>query len=143
MRLFLSIEAKKAEEIGLSNILSEVTNELSFITAKSADLESLNNYGTGFRTIAIIPTCVDDNFWNAIGWKERVYARKGEADVRLRMDYERFVRETDQNKRLMFIDVIVKSIRKLKAKTTKDFDAEKLVADILSALNVKAEELAI
>ena len=143
MRLFLTIEAQNCTENCLAKILRDTINQLEFVTDKSADLENTNNYGTEFRLVAIIPSCMDDGFWNAFGWKERkqVWRKKGEADIRLRMDYNRFVGETYENKRLLFIDIVIKSIRVVSEKSMGDFEGEKLIFDILKALRVTQEQL--
>ena len=140
MKLFLTLEAQS--EV-LSALLRQTTRELSFVTDREAHLEDVNNYGTEFRLIAIIPTCVDDGFWNALGWKERkqIWRKKKEADIRLRMDYDRFVRETPENQRLMFIDIIVKSIQAVQGKSKGDFRGNELIADILKALNITQDQL--
>lgn len=140
MKLFLTLEAQS--EV-LSALLRQTTRELSFVTDREAHLEDVNNYGTEFRLIAIIPTCVDDGFWNALGWKERkqIWRKKKEADIRLRMDYDRFVQETPENQRLMFIDIIVRSIQVVQEKSKDDFRGDELIADILKALNITQDQL--
>lgn len=143
MKLFLTIEAQKTNENGLSDILKDVNKSLSFVTNRNSELENVNNYGTEFRLISIIPICVDDRIWEALGWKERrqIWRKKQEADIRLRMDYNRFIHETLENKRLMFIDIVIKSINVVESKSLGDFSGKKLIADILKALNVTYEQL--
>ena len=112
MRLFLTIEAQNATESGLSNLLKEINTELDFVTSKDRGLETVDNYGTEFKEIAIIPTCASEEYLKILGWKERkqIWRKKQEADIRLHMDYDRFINETEENKRLMFIHIIIKSI---------------------------------
>lgn len=143
MKLFITIEAQNAIESGLADILKETLCALDFLTNKEKDLENIDNYGTEFREIAIIPTCVNDEYWDGLGWKERkqIWRKKREADIRLRMDYERFNNETQRNKRLLFIDVIIKSIRVVQEKSKGDFEGNKLIRDILSALKVSEDEI--
>jgi len=143
MRLVLTVEAQNCTENGLSKILKETIDKLSFLTDKSIDLESKNNYGTEFRQITIIPSCVDDRFWNALGWKERkqIWRKRGEAEIRLRMNYERFIKETLENRYLLFYDVIIKSIQVVQEHSKGDFSGNELIRDILLALNVSEEEL--
>ncbi len=143
MLLFITIEAQNADKNGLAKILNETKQTLNFVTDKSKNLEEQNNYGTEFECISIIPSCMDDHFWNALGWKERkqIWRKKREADIRLRMDYERFVNETNENKRLLFIDIIIKSIEVVRDRSKGDFKANDLIKDILSALNVSREEI--
>lgn len=142
MELFMTIEAQVGAET-LSEILRQTKKELFFITDREAHLEDIDNYGTEFRILSIIPTCLDDEFWAASGWKERkqIWRKQKEADIRLRMDYYRFVKETPENQRLMFIDIIVKSIQVVQERSKGDFRGNELIADILSALNVTMEQL--
>ncbi len=141
MELFMTLET----EIGgqLSKILTKTTKDLDFITNREADLENVNNYGTEFRSIAVIPTCFSDETWNFIGWKERkqIWRKKKEADIRLRMDYYQFKRSTPENKRLLFIDIIIKSLRVVQERSKGDFKGEELINDILNALDVTQEQL--
>lgn len=142
MELFMTIETQVGAE-ALSTILRDITKQLAFITDQEAGLENVDNYGTEFRSIAVIPTCLDDNFWEISGWKERklIWRKKKEADIRLRMDYDRFVRETPENQRLLFIDILVKSIRVVQEKSKGDFRGNELIFDILKALHVTQEQL--
>lgn len=140
MKLFLTLEAQSK---ALSALLRQITRELRFVTDRETHLEDVDNYGTEFRLIAIIPTCVEDGFWNALGWKERkvIWRKKREADIRLRMDYDRFVNETPENQRLLYIDIIVKSIKVVQEKSTGDFRGNELIFDILKTLHVTQEQL--
>jgi len=143
VRLILTIEAQNCTENGLAKILKETIEELLFLTNRNINLEKLNNYGNEFESIAIIPTCVDDNFWEILGWKERkqIWRKKKEADIRLRMDYYKFMKESYENKRLMFIDIIIKSIQVVQEKSKGDFKGNELIKDIMKAVNVTQEQL--
>lgn len=138
----MTIESQIGAE-NLSNILRNTIAQLSFLTNQDIGLEDIDNYGTEFRIISIIPTCLDDHSWEILGWKERkqIWRKKREADIRLRMDYYRFVKETPENQRLMFIDIIVKSIKVVQEKSKGDFRGNELIADILKALNVTQKQL--
>ena len=143
MELFITIEAQNATDNGLFEIFRDINQQLSFVTDKNSGLENINNYGNEFRLVSVIPSCMDDDYWKASGWKERkqIWHKKKEADIRLRMDYNRFIEETVENKRLMFIDIIVKSIRAVQEKSISDFQGEKLIEDILAELNVTELQL--
>ena len=143
MYLLLTIEAQNATENGLAKIFGDTLCQLKFVTDRKAGLEDIDNYGTEFRIISIIPTCLDDHTWEILGWKERkqIWRKKREADIRLRMDYYRFVKETAENQRLIFIDIIVKSIKVVQEKSKGDFRGDELIADILKTLNVTQEQL--
>ncbi len=143
MLLFLTVEAQNAMESGLSKILSEITLALDFVTSQNKGLEEVNNYGTEFKEIAIIPTCASEEYLKILGWKERkqIWRKKCEADIRLHMNYDRFISETHENKRLMFIHTIIKSIETVIEKSKGDFNGQRLIEDILTRLNVKREQL--
>ena len=53
------------------------------------------------------------------------------------MNYEKFMQESFENKRLMFIDIIVESIKVVIEKSKGDFKGEELIADILKASNIE------
>lgn len=143
MHLFISIEAQNCTDNGLSKILKETVDKLSFLTGKSVNPESINNYGTEFQRLVIIPTCVDNEFWDALGWQERkqIWRKSREADIRLRMNYDRFIKENSRNQHLLFYDVIIKSIQVVQERSKGDFRGEKLIKDILLALNTTENEL--
>ena len=143
MRLFLTIEAQNATESGLSNLLKEINTELDFVTSKDRGLETVDNYGTEFKEIAIIPTCASEEYLKILGWKERkqIWRKKQEADIRLHMDYDRFINETEENKRLMFIHIIIKSIDVVIKRSKGDFYGQQLIEDIFAKLKVKREQL--
>ncbi len=143
MELFLTIEAQNSSEPGLSEIMRDVKEQLSFVTDKTKGLEEINNYGDEFKSIGVIPSCISKEYLEGLGWKERkqIWRKKQEADIRLFMDYERFNTETPENKRLMYIDIIVKSIMVVQEKSKGDFKGKELINDILRVLNVTQEQL--
>lgn len=100
------------------------------------------SYGEDVTDISIISVIIKPDLAKEGWFKERVlFKRKAkDADLRLRIDYDKFVKGNDEIKRLLLIDNITKSIGKLSVKT-KDFDSKKLQEDILSILNVTWEEL--
>lgn len=142
MNLFLSIEAQNCTENGLADILREITNQLGFLTDETLNANN-DKYGTEFKEIAIIPSCMEDSLWNAFGWKERkqIWRKKGEADIRLRMDYDRYIRENPTNQRLLFIDIIIRSIQVVQERSKGDFKGNLMIEDILLALNISIEQL--
>lgn len=141
MELFMTLETEIWSP--LNRMFNDINKRLDFVTNQKAGLEDINNYGTEFRSIAIIPTCFSDETWELIGWKERkqIWRKKKEADIRLRMDYYQFKRSTPENKRLLTIDVIIKSLRVVQERSKGDFKGEQLINDILNALDVTQEQL--
>ena len=131
MQLYLSVEGQNCIEIGLSQILAETQSELSCISRHHNENES--KYGSEFALISIIPTCVDEEMWKVLGWKERVLLKrkKREADVRLRINYEKFVASDKNEKKKLFIGIITDSIRIIQERSKGDFDGQTLIEDIL------------
>lgn len=141
MKLILSVEAQNAFEIGFGEILKEVTESIKSINDNS--LVSESKYGNEFVSIGIIPSCMDEKMWTALGWKERklIKRKKREADIRIKMDYDCFIRESPSNKRLIFIKTIVESLKIVQENSKSDFKGEELINDILFLLNVSLDEL--
>lgn len=85
MRLFLTLEVDDPAFKTLHSIMNEVNEKIKFVTDVDVNLEEINNYGTEFQNIGIIPTCMSDEFLNALGWKERklIKRKAKEADIRL------------------------------------------------------------
>jgi len=141
MKLVISVEAQNAFEIGLGEILREVNESIKSINDNS--LVSESKYGNEFVSIGVIPFCMEEKMWAALGWKEKklIKRTKREADIRIRMDYDRFIRESPSNKRLIFIKTIVESLKIVQEKSKFDFKGEELINDILFLLNVSLDEL--
>lgn len=137
MKLFITIEAERAEETGIDNIMTEVRKKLSFLS------EDTDAYGTEFNDISIIPVCVSEEMWQILGWKERklISRKKKEADIRLKMDFQRFNKADAEEKYILFADIIVKSVLVVKEKSKSDFKGDKLIADIIKALNLSKEDI--
>ena len=143
MRLFLSIEAQVDICINLPQIMRNADKALDFITNAENKLEAVNNYGTEFISICIIPTCVSSGMLEALGWKERTLIKRKarEADIRLLINCEEFVKATPEMQRLIYIKTLIDSIEVIQQKSKGDFNGEKLIADILVALDVKKDDL--
>ena len=140
MHLFFSLEAQDAR---LANILWDIKCQLHFVTDEEAGLEEIDNYGKEFRALQSSLLVSATEFWKALGWKERrlIWRKKREADIRLRINYERFIKESTENKRLMVVDIIVKSIKVVQEKSKEDFRGNGLIGDILETLNVSQSQL--
>ena len=57
------------------------------------------------------------------------------------MDYYQFKRSNPESKRLLFIDIIIKSLKIVQERSKGDFKGEQLINDILNALDVTQEQL--
>lgn len=141
MRIFLSAEHEHQALLGYHNTWKVVEKKLQFLCKKNIGLEHDITYGTEFEYVGIITIIIPEEMKEY--WKERKYiSRKNKsADIRLYIDYERFIKETPKNQRLMYIENIIKSIEVLKERSKGDFKGDKLIQDILEALNVTRKDL--
>lgn len=141
MRIFLGAEIEDRAGDLLYKIRKNVEKKLQFICEENAGLEKDVTYGMEFQDVGIITIIIPEEMKEY--WKERKYIsrKKNSADIRLYMDYERFIKETPKNQRLMYIENIIKSIEVLKERSKGDFKGDKLIQDILDALNVTMEDL--
>ena len=136
MKIFLSCEAEK--EAG--NLIFHIRNKLiqpylSFLSQKT--------YGEEFVDIGIITIVVSQKMLNEGFCKERrLISRKNKsADIRLQIDYERFIHSDIVTARLLYIKNIVDSIEVVQERAKGDFQGKELISDILEALNVQEEQL--
>lgn len=141
MRVFLSAELQHQASEGYHKAWKYVNKRLSFVCEENGNLEEDDTYGTEFQDVGIITIIIPKEMKEY--WKERKYiSRKNRsADIRFYIDYERFIKETPKNQRLMYIENIIKSIEVLKERSKGDFKGDKLIQDILDALNVTIEDL--
>lgn len=143
MKLFLGLEAQTPAAELISIIIDDVNESILFVTSKNCNLEETANYGTEFMTICVIPTCICMEWLEDLGWKERklIKRKAKEADIRLHIDYEDFSKATPEMQRLIYIKTLIDSIEVIQQKSKGDFNGEKLIADILVALDVKKDDL--
>lgn len=95
-----------------------------------------NNYGDELIHIGIISIIMREEFFVDGAYKERKYiSRKNkEADIRLRIDYKKFVKSSNETRRQIYIEHIIESIRIAGNKAGKSFDTERLVNDVIELL---------
>ena len=143
MYIFFSAETYTPAGDLLRPIQNDVDDKLSFITQRGIGLEEVNNYGTEFKDVIIVTICIPQEDID-VGWfKERVLIKRKahEADIRLRMDYDKFINASPELQRLMYIENIVRSIRAIQSRSKADFRGEKLIKDILKTLDVVEGDL--
>ena len=143
MKLYLRLEVILDEAGGITKIMQEIERKLDFITNDEKNLEEIENYGTEFKEIFIISSCISKEIIEQMEWKERRYISRKEksADIRLHIDYEKFMSETLENKKLIYIKNIIDSIDVVISRSKGDFRGEDLKRDILKALDVTQEQL--
>jgi hypothetical protein len=144
MRLFLSCESQTPASNIIGNLMREFYRELDFVTNRERNLEKSDNYGTEFEDIGIIVTCISKEWLaNMDNYKERklIKRKAKEADIRLHMDFEKFMSVDHETQRMIYLDTIIKSIQVVQERSKGDFKGDALVDDILKALDVSKEQL--
>ncbi len=103
------------------------------------------SYGNEIQDLSVIPIIIKfDEQMEKEGWfKEKITFKKvlNQGDVRLRIDYDKFVKGDDNTKKLLLIDNVIKSIRALSQKAKNDFDAKQLEDNILKLFNLTITDL--
>ena len=134
MKICISSE----ESIGVGNKTNKIYSFLEPILNKLCK----NNYGLEFELISIIPTIMEDEFLDE-DWKERrlVRPKSKDADIRLIMDYDKFVKADENGRLLLYVKMLVDAIKIVDAKKKGDFNGEKLIEDLLAATNIKWDEI--
>lgn len=95
-----------------------------------------NNYGDALTNIGIISILLRDQYFEGGGYKERRYYSKKnkEADIRIKMDYHKFLRANSEAARKMYIEHILESISIAGKKAGKGFDLDRLLFDVQNLL---------
>lgn len=93
-------------------------------------------YGDMLTNIGIISIILRDQYFEGGGYKERRYYSKKnkEADIRIKIDYNKFVRSSPEEARAMYIEHILESISIAGEKAGKGFNLEQLLCDVREVL---------
>jgi len=142
MKLFISTESEKNASDIWSEIYNSTSQKLDFICSKDMNLEEKDNYGIEFKNIGII-SIIASNRLKEWGLKERklIKRKSKEADIRLYIDYEKFIKSSFEVQKLMYIENIMDSIDIVISRSKGDFKGEQLKQDILNALDLTYEDL--
>jgi len=138
MRFFFSGAVAKEAAENYGPFITELQNMVN-ISIQGKD------YGSALDEIGIIPNILDLETWAGMVYKDRklFQKKKKEADYRLMIDYNSFVKADKKGKQKLFIENMIKVVRDLgrKIKSKEEFDAEKLEKDILELFNLKVQDL--
>ena len=93
-------------------------------------------YGDNLSSIGVISIIMRDKYFEHGGYKERAYynSKKKEADVRLRLDYNKFIRSNDVERKEMYIEHILTCIQIAGKKAGNAFDVDQLLFDVKNLL---------
>lgn len=101
-----------------------------------------NNYGIHLSNIGIISIIMRDEYFEEGGYKERIYycKKRREADIRLRLNYNKFLKANDLVRKEMYISHILASIQIAGEKAGNDFNLNQLLSDVKKLLEGKQTE---
>ena len=111
----------------------ELQRECAPLLSKLED----KNYGEDLTSIGIISILMRDEYLaNGLHPEKRYYSRKRkEADIRMWINYKEFSRSNKEQRKKIYIDHIIESIRVAGKKAGKGFDTELLVKDVREILD--------
>ena len=139
-----SISGEIDETIPRDKINEKFLEVLSLVKPKLKSFLATQNYGEEVELLFICPIIMKlSKKMIEQGWhKERkLFKRKNKStDFRLRIDYNAFKKANLKEREKLFIENIIKSVRLLEARTSKNFDGKRLESDILKLFNYKAED---
>ena len=128
MDIFLSAETEGPAASKWFVLQKEFTPLLKSLSEKS--------YGEDLTSIGIISILLRDKYLGDDWHRERKYYSKKnkEADIRLKMDYQKFLRASPEDARKMYIEHILDSISIAGKKAGKGFNLEHLLSDVREVL---------
>lgn len=99
---------------------------------KKLDCLADKTYGEELVDIGIISIIMPEEFFEDNGYPERkLFKRKTkEADIRLRINYKKFICSSPDQRRQMYIDHIIQSLETLRHKVSKDYKFDDLINDV-------------
>ena len=138
MNIYLGGEITHKAEKALENVAWDVRTKLDpFRKADPLD----ETYGSEFHDIGIITMLLCDEFKDIYQERRLVRHKKKDADIRLKIDYDKFVKADEHTQMLLYVKNIVDSIMVVEEKKKGDFKGIKLIEDILLTLGLKKEEI--
>lgn len=142
MYIFISSETGGIDSEKYRLIRNKIDSDILFLTDRNNKEMLLgdNAYGAEFKNIAIIQIILSPDF-DICPERKLIKFNKREADIRLKIDYDKYQSADDNGKKLLIVKNLADSIMVIESQKKKDFNGLKLIDDILSALNVTKEEL--
>ena len=129
MKIFLGAESQAPAADMLSRLNRIVSREMLTLDAK--------DYGRELNDIAIIVILLQNERYEDGGFPERrlFQRKKCAADVRLRMNFEQFLRSSPESRYDLYSSHIINSIESLRKKVSREFKFDELVQDVTKILN--------
>ena len=126
MRIFLSAEIYGAADHLLVDLRREFSKKLSLLDNK--------NYGDELVEIAIISMILPDYYYNEVKERKLFKRKTSEADIRLKIDYEQFIRAKPDKRRQIYYDHIIQSLETLRNKVSANYQFDTLMKDVKEVL---------
>lgn len=132
--IFLSSEAWRDS----GNIIREIRN-------KNVEPKIINilpkNYGSKIIYIGIITICVLKH--QEKDWTERrlIQWKQNGADIRLHMNYDKFMNGNEEQRYLMYCKNIIDSLKVVRDRCKKDLRGQDLIDDVMNALEITETDL--
>lgn len=137
MKIFLSGETSFNANEPFRRLLMEMNKKLkSFIEADEND----DTYGAEFKSIGIITMILSDDLAKTPE-RKLINRKKKEADIRLKIDYYKFVNSNADTQFFLYLKNIIESIKVVNEKKKEDFNGDKLIEDILSVFGLTMDKL--
>lgn len=129
MQIFLGAEIEGPVTAKWYKLQKKYSNALCAISSVS--------YGMELERIAVISIIMRSKFYENDGYRERKhYSKKTkEADIRLRIDYGKFLTADEHLRKEIYIAHILEAIRIAGEKAGKNFDLHRLLLDVEKLLN--------
>lgn len=130
MILNINSPAYYTQKFGIDDELYTLSKQISNSVRKKQYSEVIN-------TIGIVPIIAPQEILDEGMWKEKVLVSKlyQFVDVQLCINYDEFINGNSDVKRELYIKNIIDSIRAVGEKLRKNFETEKMINDILDAIN--------
>lgn len=124
--LFFSAEAEAPAGFFIIKILNPIAKRFN-------DLYNSRRYSDKIDSLCIIAICTSPRLQSEGFYKERKYIslKKRYADIRLHLDYEKFLLSTEEEKKALCLNLVLESIKIIQKKLP-DFDGDLLSKDIIS-----------
>lgn len=128
MKIFLSAETESPAANLWFNLHKEINRRLDSLTTEY--------YGDELISIGIISIILSEKYFVDGGYPERrIFSKKNkEADIRLRINFNEFVKATPNRRREIYVNHIIDAIDCLRFKVSKDFSFDKLMNDVIHVL---------
>ena len=137
MKIFLSGETSFNANEPFRRLLMEMNKTLkSFIEADEND----DTYGAEFKSIGIITMILSDDLAKTPE-RKLINRKKKEADIRLKIDYYKFVNSDADTQFFLYLKNIIESIKVVNEKKKEDFNGDKLIEDILSVFGLTMDKV--